>query len=111
MKLFYEMALELSIAISMQLKVINDINNVNDEWGRALCIIFCVACGLFLIFLLFLFLCSRSPAKRMEKYEAKVGAIYEGILYKEHCANKYITLIFIFKRIAFAASFFYLESG
>ena len=77
------MALELCIAIAMQLKIINDINNVNDEWGRVLCIIFCVVYGCFLIFVMFLFFCSRSPAKRMEKYEAKVGALYEGVLFKK----------------------------
>ena len=105
------MALEFPIAIFSGITIINDVNNVNDEWGRALCIIFCVAYGFFLIFVLFLFVCSRSPAKRMEEWEAKVGALFEGILYKVHSAYKFITVIFIAKRIAFAVCFFYLKYG
>jgi hypothetical protein len=103
------MTLEICIAIAMQLTIINEIKNLNDEWGRALCFIFCVAYGVFLIFVLFFLLCPCSPAKRMEKYKARVGALYEEILFSEHWANKFITIIFIFKRIAFATVFFYIK--
>ena len=46
----------------------------------------------------------------MEKYEARVGALYKGILFKKHWLNKFVTVIFIFKRIAFVVTFFYCDN-
>ena len=43
----------------------------------------------------------------MKDYEARIGALYEGVLYKKYWLNKFVTVIFIFKRIAFVVTYFY----
>ena len=111
MKFCLYLTLEITISIAMQLTIIDKIDNRTDAWGRALCYFFCVAYSAFLIFVLFfLFCCCSSANERMEKYEALVGALYEGIRYKDNVYNKLVTVIFIFKRIIFVATYFYIET-
>jgi hypothetical protein len=45
----------------------------------------------------------------MEKLKAKVGDLYKGILYQKHWLNKFVTVIFIVKRIAFVITYFYIQ--
>jgi hypothetical protein len=48
-----------------------------------------------------------NPALRMEKYEARVGAIYQDLKYKEGCVKRLVPLIFVLKRAAFAYNCWY----
>ena len=103
------MSLELSISIAMQMTIIDKTDNNNDAWGIVLGYFFLAAYGGFLVFVLLFYFCSKNPAERMKKYKARVGALYEGINYKKNYCNKLVTVIFIFKRIFFAATYFYVR--
>ena len=45
----------------------------------------------------------------MERHEDKVGVLYIGILYKISACNRLVTVLFIFKRILFVATYFYIK--
>jgi hypothetical protein len=102
MSFFYFLSLEFSISLVLQVQIMDVNDNYTDTWGIGLFYLFLVLYGSFLVFVMGLYFCSRDPAERMERWEPKVGSLYEGVLYKENKHYKLVNLIFIFKRVLFA---------
>jgi hypothetical protein len=80
-----------------------------EKWSASLTWFFIVTEGLFLLlFVLFVFLPCSDPAKRMNKYKNRVGAIYDNIDYTKFL-NRLVPLVFIMKRVAFAIGCWYIK--
>ena len=111
MKLYYEVSLEICISVALNLTIISQVHNFNDEVGRVLCFVFIGTFTAFLVFVICFFTCKTkiSALERMELYEGRVGALYDGVNYKEHWSNRLVTIIFIVKRVIFVVICFYLQ--
>jgi hypothetical protein len=49
------------------------------------------------------------PIDRMKEYEDKFGALYNGLVYEEKPEARLVTVFFVFKRVGFVLSSFYLK--
>lgn len=80
-----------------------------DTWSAAIGWFFIVTEVLFLVWLVvFMFFPCPRPYLRMEKYEDKVGSIYENIDYS-NWANRCISLLFVLKRVILPVCIFFLR--
>jgi hypothetical protein len=109
---FYLAALEISISIAMCWSVWNVKGEWQEAWSKGLTIAFLVMQAIFLLFFtcLFTLKCKGvGPVERMEAWTDYVGILYEGLLYKEHWANRLVPVIFMVKRIALSSLLIYFD--
>jgi hypothetical protein len=107
MSFFYLMTLEISISFFLQNRIMDSNKNANDAWGIFCYWLFGLSYAVFFIFVILFYFCTCNPAERMEMYQERVGAIYDGINYKENSNNRLITIIFIYKRLAFTLAYLF----
>jgi hypothetical protein len=68
--------------------------------------------GAFLIFMIYFLYAPwhyMTAIDRMKQYVDKVGALYDGLDYEEKPAARLVTLFFVFKRVGFVLSCFFLK--
>jgi hypothetical protein len=79
---------------------------VYETWSAGLCWFFIVTGGVFLIGIVGFMVAGTEES--LTKYKERVGAIYENIDYSKN-VNRLVPLVFITKRVLFAASCWYLK--